>query len=314
MEDGPKQGWPKEFVIGLFGSDDADEVLTRHEPMRALLERELDHPVRIFAGTSYSVAIEAMRANRSDAMAVGAYSYSHAAREAGAEAIAAMVTSTDEHPVYDPEAKPYYYSMILVKKGSGIRTLDDLRGKQFLFVDPVSTSGHLFPKTLLMDYGIDPETEMRTAFSNSHPVSVLQVYNERADACASYEYYLVRAHREGVIQYSGFADGKTLVPRTQAELDEAYERAPEGHLVAIAQSEAIPRTPFAVKASLPDSFKSAVRSALLKLKDDPESVAKTRFWFVDPTEELGLNHLDEFYDPIREKAKLLGLDLDLADR
>lgn len=309
IEDGPKKGWPKEIIIGLFGSDDANEVLERHEPIRKFLEQELEHPIRFFTGTSYTIVIEAMKAERADAMMVGAFSYSVASSQAGAEAIAVSVNSLEEKAVYDPEQKPFYYSFILTKKGNGIRTLDDLRGKDFLFVDPVSTSGHLFPRALLLRNGIDPEKDMNFAFSNSHPVSLLQVYNGRTPACASYEYELTKMHREGVIEYCGFPDGRTLVKRTQEELDEAYEACPEGYLVPLAQSDPIPRTPFAVKETLPESLKTAMRDALLEIKDHPEVVAEIRQWFADPTQELGLERLDQFYDPIREAAKLIDMDL-----
>ena len=46
----------------------------------------------------------------------------------------------------------------MVGANSGINKLGDLKNKTFSFVDPASTSGHLYPKSLLLSKGYDPET------------------------------------------------------------------------------------------------------------------------------------------------------------
>ena len=49
-------------------------------------------------------------------------------------------------------------SVIIVPKDSDIDSLDDLKGKTFGFVDPVSTTGHLLPKaTFVKELGVTPE-------------------------------------------------------------------------------------------------------------------------------------------------------------
>ena len=77
----------------------------------------------------------------------------------------------------------------------------------------------------------------------------------------------------------------------------------------IAITDPIPNTPFAVRQDLPQSFKDAVREALLGVKDNAELVAALKAWYEDPTEAMGLENLDAFYNPLREIAKLLNLDL-----
>jgi len=48
---------------------------------------------------------------------------------------------------------------------------------------------------------------------------------------------------------------------------------------------------------------------LLAIKDQPELVTALRGWYVDPTQELKLQTLDQFYNPLRDIAKLLNLNL-----
>lgn len=305
----PKADWPKKFTVGMFGGDDAEKTLRDNDPLRVYLEAQLGLPVELQTGTSYSAVIEAMRASRVDAMQVGPFSYTLAVQEANAEAVAVSITGSKDEPKYIPNSPTYYLSMIITKKGSGIRTLADLKGKDFAFVDPASTSGHLAPKTLLIKNGINPDTDMKTVFAGSHPTAVMSVWEGKTPAGATYEGNLYALAKEGQIEFCNFPDGEQAKIRTQAEIDAVYDACPDGNIVVIAISDPIPNTPFAVRGDLPQSFKDAVHTALLGIKDDAELVAALKAWYEDPTEQMGLANLDAFYNPLRDIAKLLNLDL-----
>lgn len=310
-----RAGWPETFRMGYFGGDDAEEVVERVEPFRQYMEERLGIPVEVFTGTSYTAVIEAMRADRVDAMSVGPFSYILAVQEAQAEALAVGVSSRADPPVYDPSLPAHYISVIFTKKGSGIETLDDLRGNDFTFVDPASTSGHLAPKTRLIQHGLNPDTEMNTVFAGSHPSSAIAVWNDKAPAGATNEGNLLRLDREGQVEWCAWPDGQISKVRSEEEIREAYEACPEGHLVILAMSDPIPSTPFAIRTELPESFKAEVKQALLDIKDNPELIAETGRWYVDPTEELGLESLDQYYNSLRDIARLLDLDLkELAEQ
>lgn len=307
--------WPEKFVMGFFGGDDADAVMEGNEPLRAYLEERLGIEVQMFTGTSYTAVIEAMRANRVDAMQVGPFSYVLAVQEAGAEALGVGVSTRAEPRVFDPTLPPHYYSVIFTKKGSGIRSIADLEGKDFNFVDPASTSGHLAPKTALIKLGIDPDTEMRTVFAGSHPTAVLAVWNDKAPAGATFETNLYRLRDEGQIDFCGFEDNQSSIPRTEEEVMELYDACPEGHIVMIAYSDPIPNTPFAVRGDLPESFKAAVKDAILDIQNDEYMITAMGRWYLDPAEELGFAHLDQYYNSLRDIATLLDLDLkELAEQ
>lgn len=306
----PRAGWPETFRLGLFGGDDAEEVLQTNEPLRLHLEKALGIPVEVFTGTSYSAVIEAMRADRVDGMSVGPFAYILAVQEAQAEALAVGVSTRAEPAVYDPTISPYYFSVIFTKKGSGIATVQDLIGKDFSFVDPASTSGHLIPKTYLKNNGIDADKQMNTIFAGSHPTSAEAVWNGKVAAGAATIVTLYNLAEEGSVQFCAFEDGQLPnFKRTPDEIKARYDSCPDGSLVIIAQSDPIPNTPFAVRSNLPDSFKQAVKEALLSVKDDPELVATFKRWFLDPTAGTDLASLDQFYNPLRDAAKLLDLDL-----
>ncbi|GIW07283.1 MAG: hypothetical protein KatS3mg060_2088 [Dehalococcoidia bacterium] len=304
-----RASWPKTFRVGLFGSDDAEQVLENAKPLKALLERQLGVPVEFFTGTSYSAVIEAMRANKVDAMFVGPFAYILAVQEANAEALVVGVATSAREPVFDPSIRPTYFSVISVIKGSGISRVADLKGKQFAFVDPASTSGHLVPKTALLKAGLDPEKDMKPIFAGSHPTAVAALWNRKVDAAASTERTLVNAADNGQIELCFFPDRRVNVDRTAAEIQQLFDSCPAGKIVPLLYSDPIPNTPFAVRRDLPESFKKAVREALLSTQNDAEYIRQRKQWFLDPTQELKLSRLDEAYNPLRDVARLLKLDL-----
>ena len=305
-----RTGWPETFRIGLFAGDDANATIQTVDPLRVLLEEKLGIPVEITTGTSYSAVIEAMRAGRVDAMEVGPFSYVLAVQEAQAEAIAVAVSAPDEtNAVYDESVPNAYYSTIITKKGSGIATIADLKGKTFAFVDPASTSGHLAPKTGLIKQGINPDTDMQTVFAGSHPTAVLSVWNDTTQAGATFEGNLYRLAREDQIKFCPMPDGLQGKQRSVEELKAVYDACPDGNIVIIGYSDPIPNTPLAVSSKLPESFKTAVREVLLTIKDDPAIVKSYAQWYTYPVEDLGLDSLDAYYNSLRDIAKLLELDL-----
>jgi len=307
--EGDRVGWPEIFRIGFFASDDAEKTLKDNEPFRLYMEEKLGIPVELFTGTSYSAVIEAMRAERVEGMLVGPFAYVLAVQEAQAEALGINVGLEADATSYNPDAPTHYYSVIFTKKGSGIATLADLKGKDFAFVDPASTSGHLAPKTLLIQNAINPDADMKTVFAGSHPSAVLAVWNDQAPAGATFENNLYTLAEEGQIEFCGFADGQTAVMRTPEAIKAVYDACPDGNLVMIAYSDEIPSTPFAVRSTLPNSFKSAVKDALLTIKDSDEQVTAMQSWYVDPSAGMGLESLDHYYNSLRDIAKLLNLDL-----
>jgi phosphonate transport system substrate-binding protein len=301
--------WPSELTLGLFGGDDSEATLQQNQPVADYISQKVGIPVKMFTGTSYTAVIEAMRAKRVDAMTVGPFSYILAAQEAGAEALAIGVSTRQDPGVFDPNIRPSYFSVISVKKGSGINSMADLKGHSFNFVDPASTSGHLVPRTDLIKFGINPDTDLKTVFAGSHPTSVLSLWNDKADAASSTETTLYDLALNKQIDFCGFPDGEVGVDRTPADIQALFDACPNGKIAMLHYSDPIPNTPLAIRGDLPPSLKSAVKAALLQMKDDAPFVATSKRWFLDPSPERGLPSLDAYYNPLREIAKTLDLDL-----
>jgi phosphonate transport system substrate-binding protein len=305
-----KTDWPSELNCGLFGGDDAEAALADRQPLVDYLSNWLGIPMKYTTGTSYNAVIESMASGHTDCGTVGSFSYILAVQEAGAEAIAISVSSSADNPVYDPSIPASYYSVISVKKSSGLRTLADLKGHSFSFVDPASTSGHLIPASDLLAAGVDPEKDLDAVYAGSHPTSALSVWSDKVDAAASTEATLFNLAQEGQIDLCFFADGLINKPRTQAEIDALWDSCPDGSIVPIHYSAPIPNAPFSVSKNLPESLKQAIYDALMNIKNEPELIAATGGWYEDPTgDHFDPVALDHTYDNLREVATALDLDL-----
>lgn len=252
--------------LGLIPAEDPRLIMTEAQPLVDRLQAALKMEVKPFVATDYNGVIEAMRAKKLDVAFFGPFSYVLAVQVADAEAFAIA-------PLGRTGAS--YKSVIIARNDRGIRTLSDLRGRTFAFVDPSSTSGHLFPKAGLLKAGYDPEAFFgRVIFSGGHDASAIAVQNGKVDAAAVADGLLDMAIERGVVK------------RDEVSI--------------IWTSEAIPGAPFAMRRDLPPELKKRVVAAFGELKDIPWGKQTiTRF---DPV-------TDAAYDVVRDAARLLRLDL-----
>jgi phosphonate transport system substrate-binding protein len=318
QENVDRSDWPQVFTFGRFAGDDSANALLSAEPLRAYLEEQLGIPVLVNVGTSYTAVIAAMAAHQVDALEVGPFSFVIAEREANAIPLVVGATEASleagQEVVYDPTIRPFYYSVFITVKGSGIRTLQDLEGVDFAFVDPASTSGRNAPVVRLineiegLETPADVDAWLNPVFAGSHPSAVLALVDGDVQAAATYEGNLIALRQEGQAEVCGFENNQVGITLTQEMIDQTYEDCPDGSIVVIAQSEPIPNTPFAVRTDLPETFRQALYDALMGIKDDPEALQLIRRWYVDPStdpvlsEELGLETLSDFYDVVRDIA------------
>lgn len=260
--------------MGLIPADDAEEMVRAYQPVKEYLEQKLGLPVEIQVTSDYTAAIEAMRAKHLDLAWFGPFSYIIAANVAGAEALVNGVRKSD--------GRSDYHSIIVANVNSGIKTLADLKGKSFAFVDPASTSGNLIPRKILIDNGINPDKDFKTSFyAGTHNAVEYAVANGKVDAGADSDNSYDRMVKEG-------------------EIDPNVN-------VIIYKSEAIQGSPIAVRGDLPAELKLLIQGALVKM--DQQTIMKVDGWGgIEKYKSVS----DRDYDVIREVAKVLGMDVSSA--
>jgi len=171
---GPAQA-QQVLKVGLIPSEDSRAMLAQSKDILDAVEKNSGMKVQGFVATDYNGVIEALRAKHLDIAYLGPFSYVLATTVTPVEAFAIAETAK--------AGRTYYHSKIIALKSSGIKTLADLKGKNFAFVDPASTSGYAFPLAGLLKAGIEPKRDFKTViFTGAHDANALAVANGKVDA------------------------------------------------------------------------------------------------------------------------------------
>jgi phosphonate transport system substrate-binding protein len=252
--------------VGLVPSEDPRLVVSDNQALLDHLHKALQLEIKPFVATDYNGVIEALRAKRLDIALLGPFSYVLAVSVADVEAFAVPETQ---------KQGATYRAVIIARKDRHIASLKDLEGKTFAFVDPSSTSGHLFPKAALIKAGYDPDNYFsRVIFSGGHDASAIAVQNGKVDAAAVADVLVETAFKRGMLKQEDVG--------------------------VIWTSDPIPGAPFAYRRDLPEDLKAKLRKALAEIRDMPWGASVIKRW--QPTN-------DAAYDVVRDTARLLNLDL-----
>jgi phosphonate transport system substrate-binding protein len=153
----------------------ATEQMRKFGPITRYLERSLGMKVEFTPVNDYPAAVEALVNRQVDLVWFGGFTHVQAQLRSGGKVI----------PIAQREEDSQFRSVFIAQTDSGIKTLNDLRGKQVSFGSQSSTSGHLMPRSFLLDAKIDPEKDFkRIAYSGAHDATIASVVGGRVDAAA----------------------------------------------------------------------------------------------------------------------------------
>jgi len=233
------------ITLGVITEENAEDRAKRWEPFRSYLSGALGVDIEWREATDYAGVIEALKARKIELAWFGPASFARAwiVTDGNAEPLAAEI---------DKDGGFGYFGVIIVKKDSPFKSVDDLKGKRFGFADPNSTSGHQAPRYFLGEAGYDVDQYFgATTFSGSHENSVKMLYDGQFDAVATWwtnekKSNMSRMEEKGMIE--------------------------PGQYRIIWKSPRLPSDPFTVPSWLPDAMKSDIKAALVHFHEkDPEA-------------------------------------------
>lgn len=264
----PAAAGAAKLSLALVPSENAQEQIRQWGDFFKWLEKRLDLTIDNFIATDYTAVIEAMRAGHIQVAWFGPFSYILAAQEATADAVALPASATGGST---------YFSYFITRNDTGISKVEDIKGKNFAFGDPASTSGHLIPRYNLKKAGIDPEKDFKSVvFSGGHDATGLSVFNQKVDAGAIWDAAFHRLAEKKLID--------------------------ESAMKIISKSDPIPEGPWAARKDLNPDLRKRFTDALLAVGTEQPDLLKAakyaKFLVVK----------DSDYDVIRETAKALNLD------
>jgi phosphate/phosphite/phosphonate ABC transporter binding protein len=259
---------PQELKFGFTPVLSEPEMRAEFEPLMTYLSDVIGQKVTLYIAKDYGDLRTQMENGSVDIGSFSPFAYVDAAKGGKIRIIAQSII----------EGSATYRGIIVARKDSGLKSIADLKGKRFAFVDPKSASGYIYPRAMLIEKGIDPESYFtETIFAGSHDKVIAAVLEGRADAGAIYDGALGVAKRSGV----------------------AIE-----NLVTLASSDPIPHDAIAVRTGLDEGLAKRIQLALIDL-DKTEAGQRV----IANSKKKLTGHVmaqDSVFDVVRRTAKIAG--------
>ena len=274
---GNKRSSTKALRVGFVPAEDAQQVMQNAQPLVDILRKELGMEIEPFVATDYTGIVEALRVHKLDVAFLAPASYVLAKNEADIKVILKS----------ERKGIPFYYAAIITRADSSIKTLDDLRGKTFAFGDTLSTTGHVFPRKMLKERGIDPTRDLKQIlYSGGHDATVLAVLNGKVDAGAT---------------YANSPDGNDT-----AWMRYLKDPADVKRIRAIAFSEPIPADNLVVSGALDPQIVKRLEDIFIELSRDAKGKKMLRdLYQIDGF----VTATDQDYDSVRRAFKEAGIQI-----
>lgn len=267
----------KEFRIGILGGENQADRLRNFQCLEDKLPKAIGvEKVSLFPAADYDGVIQGLLGGTLDYAELGASGYAKVYLE-DPDAVDPILTTVQT------DGSKGYYSVMVARKDSGIKTLADMKGKKLGFADPDSTSGYLIPSvTLPKTIGMPVKDYFsETGFGGGHENLVLEVMKGTFDAGTTWA--------SGVGDFDeGYTSGNLhkMVEKGILDMDD---------VVQLWMSPLIPNGPLVVSNKLDKGIKAKLKAFLMDLpKSDPEC-----FSAVEGGDFKGFSEVTpEFYQPI----------------
>ena len=261
---------PIKFI--LLPSADVRVLASTAAFIKRYLEAETPYKYRFSVPTSYIAVVEALGAKRADVATLNAPGY----------ILANNRFKTEARLIVQRHGSINYQSQIIARADGPIKSLADIKGRKFAYVDPMSMSGYLMPEKLLTDKKIKPQ---ETIFAQRHDNVVTMVYNGQVDAGATWH----SPPHNGKMQ-----DARLLVQTQYTDIEKKVKIV---HL-----TEPFPNDPIVFRAGMPQKLKEDTINALLSYMSTKEG----KKIFHELVRANGLVRCsDSTYDSVRKMLKTL---------
>lgn len=163
------------FRVTTIPEEAATEQVRKFTPLANYLEKALGVKVEFTPVSDYPAAVETLVNKKVDLVWFGGFTFVQANLRSGGKVV----------PLAQREEDTKFQSVFIAKTDSGIKSLADMKGKRISFGSQSSTSGHLMPRSFLLQANINPEKDFRRiAYSGAHDATIASVVSGKVDAAA----------------------------------------------------------------------------------------------------------------------------------
>jgi len=162
------------FRVTAIPDESPTELARKAAPLVKYLETKLGMKVEFTPVTDYAAAVESLANRKVDLAWFGGFTFVQAQVRSGGKAIPIAQREEDEK-----------FRSVFITGDPAIKQLADLKGKDLSFGSPSSTSGHLMPRSFLLQAGLDPDKDFRrVAYSGAHDATIAAVAAGKVQAGA----------------------------------------------------------------------------------------------------------------------------------
>ena len=162
------------FKVTAIPDEAPTELARKAAPLVKYLEKTLGMKVEFTPVTDYAASVEALANKQVDLAWYGGFTFVQANVRSGGKAVPLVQREEDEK-----------FRSVFITTDPAIKTLADLKGRDLSFGSPSSTSGHLMPRSFLLQAGLNPDKDFkRVAFSGAHDATIAAVAAGKVQAGA----------------------------------------------------------------------------------------------------------------------------------
>ena len=162
------------FRITAIPDESPTELARKAGPLVKYLEAKLGMKVEYTPVTDYAAAVETLVNKKVDMAWFGGFTFVQANVRSGGKVLPLVQREEDEK-----------FRSVFITSDPAIKTLADLKGKDLSFGSQSSTSGHLMPRSFLLQAGLDPDKDFkRVAYSGAHDATIAAVASGKVQAGA----------------------------------------------------------------------------------------------------------------------------------
>ena len=167
--------WAQQTLrVTAIPDESPTELARKAAPLVKYLEQKLGMKVEFTPVSDYAAAVEALANKQVDMAWYGGFTFVQANMRSGGKALPLVQREEDEK-----------FRSVFITSDPAVKTLADLKGQNVSFGSPSSTSGHLMPRSFLLQAGLDPERDFkRVAFSGAHDATIAAVAAGKVQAGA----------------------------------------------------------------------------------------------------------------------------------
>lgn len=262
----------KVIKMGFVPLKNSEKLVEDLKPISDYLSERLGVKVEAFTASNYIGVVEGLGSGSVDFGIIPPFSSLLAQKQSNAKPILTSKGKT---------GKPGYTAELYVRKDSGIKSLQDVKGKKVAFVDPSSSSGYIYPGAMLVNAGLNLDKDISYQFSGGHDKSLQLLLNKDVDVIATFDGVEDRYAKD-------FPQAKTDIQK-------------------LATSDMIPGVMVTTSDKMDKELQKKLEQALRDIEKDP----KMKELFTKMFSITGFTDVDqEAYKKVETTAKIMNVDLD----